>query len=858
MTQNSSEEKRSKTLSLSGTTLQMKPGSKTPGGRNSGVTVEVKRRRTLHASGEASAPAASTPEVTAAATSAAKTSTRTLNLNKSNKRGDDGLTESERQARLEALQKAATDSTGRRRENRLLEQRLADAEEAEALEAARQESVEEVVVEEVKVEEVITKIVEETPPVAAEPAVGERLVKPVKANNERLASTSAPMSERVEIRDGKERKRRTDDDDSGAAGRPRNDDNRRVNKKLSIPQLMEQEERVRSLASVRRAREKARRLENMRTNAEREKIIREVTIPDLITVQELSNRMAERLADVTKALMKMGMIVTPQQSLDADTAELIVTDFGHKAKRVMEADVENVLSVEDDSEEADSLQARPPVVTIMGHVDHGKTSLLDALRKTTVAAGEAGGITQHIGAYQVKNSAGHVITFLDTPGHEAFTAMRKRGANVTDIVVLVVAADDGIKAQTVEAIHHAKAAGVPIIVAINKIDKPDANPTRARQQLLEHELVTEDLGGDVLAVEVSAKTGLNLDKLQETIALQAEVLQLKANPARRAQGLVIEAEIDRGRGPVATLLVQKGTLKIGDILVAGGVSGKVRAMIADNGENVKEAGPSMPVQVLGLSDAPEAGDRFDVVENEKQAREITSYRQQKQRERRSVAEKRGSLEELFSQSQVGGRKEVPLIIKGDVQGSIEAIVGSIGKIATDEVRARVLHAAVGGITESDVSLASASGAVIIGFNVRADSNAKAMSERDGVDMRYYSIIYNLVDDMKALLSGMLTPIIRENYLGTADVRQVFSVTKIGKVAGCFVTDGMIKRGAHVRLLRDNIVIHTGKLKTLRRFKDDVKEVANNFECGMAFENYDDLKEKDKIEAFELVEEQRSL
>jgi translation initiation factor IF-2 len=850
MTQNSSEEKRAKTLSLRGTTLQMKPGGKAAGGRNSGVTVEVKRRRTLHASGEGSAS-----ENPVAPNS---TSTRTISSNARETRGADGLTNSERQARLQALQNAASDPT-RRRDNRLREQRLADAEEAEALEAARQDVVaEEIIPEPVAVVEVV---VEQAPiEIApnADAATNERLVRPVKGNSERLATASAPMSERVESRETKERRRRAEEEESNALGKPRNDDNRRGNKKLSIPQMMEQEERVRSLASVRRAREKARRLEYMRSNAEREKIIREVTIPDLITVQELSSRMAERLADVTKALMKMGMIVTPQQNLDADTAELIVTDFGHKAKRVMEADVENVLSAEDDSEEIGSLQARPPVVTIMGHVDHGKTSLLDALRKTTVAAGEAGGITQHIGAYQVKNSAGHAITFLDTPGHEAFTAMRKRGANVTDIVVLVVAADDGIKAQTVEAIHHAKAAGVPIIVAINKIDKPDANPQRARQQLLEHELVTEELGGDVLAVEVSAKTGLNLDKLQETIALQAEVLQLKANPLRRAQGLVIEAEIDRGRGPVATLLVQKGTLRIGDILVAGGCSGKVRAMIADNGEFVKEAGPSFPVQVLGLADAPEAGDRFDVVEHEKQAREITSYRQQKQRERRSVAEKRGSLEELFSQSQVGGRKEVPLIIKGDVQGSIEAIVGSIAKMATDEVRARVLHAAVGGITESDVSLASASGAVIIGFNVRADSNAKAMSERDGVDMRYYSIIYNLVDDMKALLSGMLTPIVREHYLGTADVRQVFSVTKIGKVAGCFVTDGVIKRGAHVRLLRDNIVIHTGKLKTLRRFKDDVKEVANNFECGMAFENYEDLKERDKIEAFELVEEQRSL
>ncbi len=613
------------------------------------------------------------------------------------------------------------------------------------------------------------------------------------------------------------------------------------------------DERMRSLASVRRAREK---LRQQQVSAEPTKIVRDVVIPETITVQELANRMAERSADVIKALMRMDVMATINQVIDADTAELIVTEFGHKLKRVAEADVEIGLKGEVDVE--DNLKSRPPVVTIMGHVDHGKTSLLDALRHTDVAAGEAGGITQHIGAYQVELKGGQRITFIDTPGHQAFTAMRARGANVTDIVVLVVAGDDGIKEQTIEAIRHAKAAQVPIIVAINKMDKADANADRVRQELLQHELVVEKLGGDILDVEVSATKKMNLEKLEEAILLQAEILDLKANPDRPSEGVVIEAKLERGRGAVATVLIQRGTLRVGDIFVSGNEWGRVRAIIDERGNNLKEAGPAMPVEVLGLNGAPLAGDDFAVVDSESRARDVTSFRQRRRRDQTAAAGARGTLEQMFSQITAGVAKEFPVLVKSDVQGSLEAIVASLAKLSTGEVAVRVLHSAVGGINESDIILAKASNAVIIGFNVRANPQARDLARRDGVEIRYYSIIYNVIDDMKAALSGMLSPTLRERFLGNAAIREVFAITKVGKVAGCMVTEGTVKRGAKVRLLRDNVVIHEGSLKTLKRFKDEVREVKEGYECGMAFENYQDIQAGDTIECFEVEEVARAL
>jgi translation initiation factor IF-2 len=626
---------------------------------------------------------------------------------------------------------------------------------------------------------------------------------------------------------------------------------RRRTGKLTITDALTDDdrgERGRSLAAVKRARERE-RLKNLQKGAE--KVIRDVIIPESLTVQELANRMAERGGDVIKTLMRMGVMATINQTIDADTAELVVAEFGHNFKRVSEADV--LVGLEGDSDVDSELFSRPPVVTIMGHVDHGKTSLLDALRETDVVSGEAGGITQHIGAYQVRLHSGAKITFIDTPGHEAFTAMRARGAKVTDIVVLVVAADDGIMPQTVEAIRHAKAAGVPIIVAINKIDKPEANPDRVRQELLQHELVTEDLGGDVLTVEVSAKKRMNLDKLEETILLQAEILDLKANPARAGQGTVVEAKMEKGRGPVATMLVQKGTLRVGDVFVAGAEWGKVRALIDDKGNRVEEAGPSTPVEVLGLDGVPAAGDDFIAVEDEARAREIAGYRQRKDREAKAKLAQRGTLEQMFSAIKAGEAKELPVVIKGDVQGSIEAIIGSVEKIGNNDVKVRVLHSAVGAVNESDITLAKASGGLIIGFNVRANPQARDMARRDGVDIRYYSIIYDVTDDIKKMLSGMLAPTLKEHFLGYASIREVFNITKVGKVAGCMITEGIVKRGSGVRLLRDNVVIHTGELSQLKRFKDDVKEVREGYECGMSFANYEDIRVGDVIECFEIEE-----
>jgi translation initiation factor IF-2 len=634
-------------------------------------------------------------------------------------------------------------------------------------------------------------------------------------------------------------------------------DDRRSSGKISINQALSniEEQRVRSLASIRRAREKAIK-KAQGHHVESEKVIRDVVIPEAITVQELANRMAERTVDVIKALMKLGMMVTATQSIDADTAELVVGEFGHKFKRVTEGDVENVLKA-DEQEDAANLKPRPPVVTIMGHVDHGKTSLLDALRKTDVAAKEAGGITQHIGAYQVEVSGGQKVTFLDTPGHEAFTAMRARGAKITDIVVLVVAADDGIMAQTKEAISHAKAAGVPIVVAVNKIDKPGADSSRVKQELMQYELVPEEFGGDTIVVEVSAKTGQNLDKLVEILLLQAEVLELKANPDRLSSGVVVEAKLDQGKGVMTTILVQRGTLKVGDIVVAGPAYGKVRTLIDDKGMPLQQAIPGMPVVILGLSQAPEAGDTYSVVENEKTARDIAEYRERRIREQAVITSTR-SVENLFGAAAGTNAKELPVIIKGDVQGSVEAIAGSLAKYSGDEVAVRVLHSGVGAITESDITLAKATGAMIIAFNVRAAPKAKEMAAKEKVNIRYYSIIYNVVDDVKAALSGMLSPTLKENFLGYAEIREVFNISKAGKVAGCMVTDGVIKRGCKVRLLRDSIVIHEGTLKTLKRFKDEVKEVKSGLECGMAFENYEDIRQGDQIECFEVEELARTV
>ncbi len=635
----------------------------------------------------------------------------------------------------------------------------------------------------------------------------------------------------------------------------RRDEPRRRTGKITVTRaLSDEDERTRSLASVRRARER----ERMRLHGEldQQKIVREVIVPETITVQELANRMAERGVDVVKSLMRMGVMATVNQVIDADTAELVVSEFGHRLRRVAESDVEIGMRGEADIEA--ELESRAPVVTVMGHVDHGKTSLLDALRETDVAGGEAGGITQHIGAYRVTLKGGKQIAFIDTPGHQAFTAMRARGANATDIVVLVVAADDGIMEQTVEAIRHAKAAGVPIIVAINKIDRPDAKPERVRQELLQHELVVEELGGEVLDVEVSALKKTNLDKLEEAILLQAELLDLKANSNRPAEGVVLEAQLERGRGAIATVLIQRGTAKVGDIFVSGSVWGRVRALVDDRGQNLREAGPSTPVEVLGLNGAPLAGDDFVVVESESRAREIAEYRDRLRREKTAAAAGRGTLEDMFSQITAGTAKELPIVIKADAQGSVEAINGSLNKLSTGEVAIRTLHSGVGGINESDVILAKATGAVIIGFNVRANPAARDLARRDGVEIRYYAIIYDVIDDMRNALSGMLSPTLRERFLGNAAIREVFNITRVGKVAGCMVTDGVVRRGAKVRLLRDNVVIHEGSLKTLKRFKDEVREVRDGYECGMAFENYENVAVGDVIECFEIEEVARAL
>ena len=760
------------------------------------------------------------------------------------------LTEQERAARMRALEgarQAETEMADNRAEREAMEAKRRDEEK-------RQREIEDERRKEEEArrrteEEERRKLEEEASRRAAEQAAR------LEAADSATGETAKPKGK------AKSELRAEDNEDAKRSGRadarkpaPRRGGDRRRSGKLTISQALNDEERQRSLASVRRQREREKRASS--GPKESVKVFRDVTIPESITVQELANRMTERAGDVIKALMNNGIMATITETIDAETAELLVTEFGHTPKRVSESDVEIGLKGDDDDDE--NLQPRPPVVTIMGHVDHGKTSLLDALRSTDVAAGEAGGITQHIGAYQVEIESGDKITFLDTPGHEAFTAMRSRGANATDIVVLVVAADDGIMPQTVEAIDHAKAAEVPIIVAINKIDRPEANPDRVRSELLSHDLVVESMGGDVLAVEVSAVEKTNLEKLQEAIVLQAEILEITANPDRNAEGVVVEAKVETGRGSVATVLVQRGTLKLGDIVVAGAQWGKVRALLDDAGERTGSAGPSTPVEILGLGGTPDAGDEFSVVENEARAREITEFRQRRDRDAKVQAGARGTLDEMFSQIQAGQVKEIPVVVKADVQGSVEAIVQSAQNLSNEEVSVRVLHTGVGGINESDVTLAKASNAMMVGFNVRANAQARQLAEAEGLDIRYYAIIYDLVDDLKSMLTGMLAPQIRETFLGNAAIKEVFNITKVGRVAGCEVTEGIVRRGSRVRLLRDDVVIHEGALSTLKRFKDEVREVTQGFECGMAFENYQDIKEGDVIECFDVEEIARTL
>jgi translation initiation factor IF-2 len=866
------EQKRPLTLGRSGGRLELRKPAETAQvrqsfshGRSKTVTVEVRKKRVispgLAEAGRPDASPAIARDQSAPRPGATEPARRPVVIARS-------LTAEERAGRTRAVQDAFKADEEARRLAALAEADRRRQEEERAVHEARQRAEEEAR-RKTEEEEARRRTEEEARKRSEEEAqrrkdedsrreVAERAGKAAAAKVAALAAAgkvAVPVEEEEEPVTAPRRGARPEVKKPVAP--VRREDARRRTGKLTVTRALagDEGERMRSLASVRRARERERqRLHH--GEQEQIKVVREVIVPETITVQELANRMAERAADVIKSLMRMGVMATINQVIDADTAELIVAEFGHRLRRVSEADVEIGLRGEEDEPEA--LEPRAPVVTVMGHVDHGKTSLLDALRETDVAGGEAGGITQHIGAYRVNLRSGKQITFIDTPGHQAFTAMRARGANVTDIVVLVVAADDGIMEQTVEAIRHAKAAQAPIIVAINKMDKPDARPERVRQELLQHELVVEQLGGEVLDVEVSALKKTNLDKLEEAILLQSELLDLGANPNRSAEGVVLEAKLERGRGAVATVLIQRGSLHVGDIFVAGSEWGRVRALLDDRGQNLFEAGPSTPVEVLGLNGTPLAGDDFVVAENESRARDIADFRQRRRRDATAATGARGTLEQMFSQIAAGVAKELPVVVKSDVQGSLEAIVGSLERISTSEVSVRVLHSAVGGINESDVILAKASDAVIIGFNVRANPQARELARRDGVEIRYYSIIYDLIDDMRKALSGLLAPTLRERLLGNASIREVFNITRVGKVAGCMVTEGTVRRGAKVRLLRDNVVIHEGSLKTLKRFKDEVREVNQGYECGMAFENYHDIQAGDVIECFEIEEVARAL
>ena len=801
-------------------------------GRTKNVVVETKRKRVVVPKPGAAKPAGAAGGGSASAGGSGKRPA--------------GITDAEMARRLKALQAAKArevEETAEReaqerareeeRDRRRAEAEAKEREQREAEERARAKAEEEE--RRKQAAEEAAKLAAAPPPQSEAPARS--------AGKPASAPAAAP------------RKKTREEDNRGNRGKAR-DDGRRSGK-LTLNQALSGEGgRQKSMAAMKRKQERMRQ-KAMGGTQEREKIVREVQLPEAIVVSELANRMAERVGSVVKSLMQMGMMVTQNQTIDADTAELIIEEFGHKVVRVSDADVEDVITRVEDNDE--DLQPRPPVITIMGHVDHGKTSLLDAIRDTSVTSGEAGGITQHIGAYQVKTKDGAVLSFLDTPGHAAFTSMRSRGAQVTDIVVLVVAADDSVMPQTVEAINHAKAAGVPMIVAINKIDKPEANPDKVRAELLQHEVIVEKMSGEVQDVEVSAISGQGLSELLEAIALQAEILELKANPDRAAQGAVIEAQLDIGRGPVATVLIQTGTLHQGDIFVVGEQYGKVRALINDKGERVKEAGPSVPVEVLGLNGTPEAGDVLNVTSTEAQAREIADYRANLAKEKRAAAGAATTLEQLMAKAKEDENvTEMPILVKADVQGSAEAIVQAMEKIGNDEVRVRVLHSGVGAITETDIGLAEASNAPVMGFNVRANASARNSANQKGVEIRYYSVIYDLVDDVKKAASGLLSAEIRERFIGYAQIKEVFKVTGVGKVAGCLVTEGIARRSAGVRLLRDDVVIHEGTLKTLKRFKDEVPEVQSGQECGMAFENYDDIRPGDVIEIFEREEVERTL
>ena len=849
----SEENNKPKKLSLSGSgKLSLGGGAVDPAnlrggmvgsGRGKTVQVEVRRKRVGGAAvrpAQVNVPAPVTPAVETPAPDSAS------------EKLDDRLTAEERANRMKVLQEGLTktkDTAGDALpESAELPEEDAPAEKEEVLdprEARRRAELAEL--QEIEKQAVANRQTE-TERLAAENAV--RQAKMRQQEQDVQPKGPAPIREDAPVRN----RRKTNESETPMRPAPvKRDGDRRRSGKMTISQaLSDGDGRQRSLASVRRQREKAR----MRESQPQVKQVRDVVIPDTITVQELANRMAERAADVVKELMKQGIMATVTQSIDAETAELVTLEFGHKVQRVSESDVEEGLVGADDNEK--DLQPRPPVVTVMGHVDHGKTSLLDAIRATDVAGGESGGITQHIGAYQIETKSGNLITFIDTPGHEAFTEMRLRGANTTDIVVLVVAADDSVMAQTIEAINHAKAAGCPVIVAVNKCDKPEADPQRVRNDLLQHEIVTEDFGGEVLCVNVSAHTGLGLDKLEEAIMLQAELLELRANPDRPAEGSVVEAKVERGRGSVATVLVQRGTLRVGDIFVSGAESGRVRALLNERGKQLKLALPGQPVEILGLNGTPMSGDTFVVVESESRAREIAEYRKRRNRDKEARISARGSVEQMLTAIAAGEAEELPVVIKTDVHGSLEAIRAAFDKLATEQVRVRILTAGVGAISESDVSLAAASNAMVIGFNVRAIPQARDLAKRDGIEIRYHSIIYELIDEVKGAMGGLLSPEQQESFIGYAEIRQVFSVSKQGKVAGCMVTEGIIKRGCKVRLLRDNVVIHEGSLKTLRRFKDEVKEVRDGMECGMAFDNYSDIQEGDMIECFEVKEIARTL
>ena len=809
------EEKKSetgkKTLSLgSGKTLSLKGGTRTAS--SGSATVEVRRKRTAPSPSKSSGRAGA----------------------------DERLTSSEKDKRARVLQAALAGDT----KKKALPQRRVMTLEDKKAEQAKEEQERKARLEAKKEKEAKNKPTTNEISPDAIPAPVKEETKRVKTFADDAKTTE---SYRDKIKKAEQKPT------------PRTPGDRRGGR-ITIAQALNKDydrDRGQSLAAQKRAREKA-RLAAQPFQEPTTKSVREVKLPETITVQELSNRMAESGKDVVKALMLMGVMATSTESIDADTAELIIEEFGHKVRRVTDADIEIGLNDYEDDEK--DLLPRPPVVTIMGHVDHGKTSLLDALRETDVVAGEAGGITQHIGAYQVNLSTGEKITFLDTPGHAAFTEMRARGADVTDIVVIVVAANDSIMPQTIEAIAHAKAAEVPIIIAVNKIDLPDANPTKVKQDLLQHEVVIEDMGGDVQCVEISAKNKTNLDKLEEAILLQAEILELKANPEREAQGFVVESKMEKGRGSVATVLIQKGTLRIGHIFVAGAAFGKVRALIDDKGRHVKEAIPGQPVEVLGSNTTPLAGDIFNVTSEESKAREIAEYRTDKIKQiaAANAVKGRTTMEQLLMQREEGEKTKLPVIIRAGVNGSVEAIIGSLDKMVEEnnDIEIQVLHSGVGGITESDVILANASGALIIGFNVRANAQARDLAAHEQVEIRYYNVIYNVIDDAKAILTGMLAPTIREEYIGQAKIKQVFNITKVGKIAGCDIISGSVKRGSKVRLLRDDVVIHEGMLKTLKRFKEEVKDVKEGQECGMAFEKYDDLKEGDIIECFEVISEER--